>query len=407
MSTLSLIPSMWNIITEIDLDSMKQEAIRGVKLSLVSASPELSSILAGQMRRDPARPEIVSDTPIRIINLDDYQQRPEADAIILLLDGTLSSFGREKELARSLIDAGQRLIVFVHLPHPPQDSLTPVPQLPWQPRFVVHGPVDDLDFLQRDFAPQMIRLLPDHLLSLGRDYPLFRVPIARYLIADTSQSNAAFSLATGLAEIVPILNIPFVLADMIVLTKNQAFLVYKLGLVFGFSTRWQSYAGEFGGVLGFGFLWRQLARTLIGLIPGFGIIPKVGVAYAGTVVVGNAVLQWYLTGRHISRAQLDATYSQATRQSRKLIRRLIPRLPQRKRQLKEAPTLRSGEGADESLEQPASPALEGRTSQDPAQKKRRKLSFSRRKKKQICPQCGKYSAPDASFCQYCGYTLSG
>jgi uncharacterized protein (DUF697 family) len=41
-------------------------------------------------------------------------------------------------------------------------------------------------------------------------------------------------LSTSLAELVPVLNIPFTIADMVVITKAQAFLVYRLGLSLGF-----------------------------------------------------------------------------------------------------------------------------------------------------------------------------
>jgi uncharacterized protein (DUF697 family) len=227
----------------------------------------------------------------------------------------------------------------------------------------------------------VIRLLPDKVISLGRNFPLFRIPIARYFINDTSQSNAAYSLATGMAEIVPILNIPLVVTDMIVLTKNQAFLVYKLGLVFGFTTEWKNYVAEFGSVLGFGFLWRQMARTLIGLIPGFGIIPKVGVAYAGTEVVGNAVMQWYLTGRHLSTNQLKGVYDRALLQSKTFLAKLLPRLPRRQ-----------------------SKALPGNQPKALPQGKPKKQTG--RRSKQACPQCGRVSAPDASFCQYCGFSFT-
>ena len=150
------------------------------------------------------------------------------------------------------------------------------------------------------FSQAVIELVPDHLLTLGRFFPFFRAPIARYMINDTCVTNAAYSLSTGMAEIIPFLGIPLVLTDMVILTKNQLFMVYKLGLTFGFSTRWQDYVGEFGSVLGSGFVWRQIARSLVGLIPVWGIAPKTAIAYAGTYVIGNAVLQWYLTGRHLS-----------------------------------------------------------------------------------------------------------
>jgi hypothetical protein len=45
-------------------------------------------------------------------------------------------------------------------------------------------------------------------------------------------------------------------------------------------------------VIGGGFLFRQLARELVGLIPIAGVAPKVAVAYAGTWAIGRAVGMW-------------------------------------------------------------------------------------------------------------------
>ncbi len=381
MAGITQVRDYLGIITEIDLRPIQREATQEIKIALVGAPRPERDLLADQMRLDPSRPDLETDTPILVLDLNAGQLARQADVVILLLDGLQSDFGREKELARQWADAGLRVLVFVLLAEKPIDPNFPLPLLPWKPRYVVYGSMKDASFLQQKFAPTMIHLLPDKLLALGRNFPFFRVPIARYLINDTSQSNAAYSLATGLAEIVPILNIPLVVTDMIILTKNQAFLAYKLGLVFGFTTEWKSYVGEFGSVLGFGFLFRQFARTLIGLIPGFGIIPKVGVAYAGTVVVGNTVMQWYLTGRHLSSAQLKGFYSQAYLAGKKVAAKLLPGVPRRKP--KALP-----EGQPDALPQPKATTTPARWS------------------KHACPQCGRASARDAHFCQYCGYAFT-
>ena len=188
------------------------------------------------------------------------------------------------------------------------------------------------------------------------------------MIRDSCFSNAVYSLSTGVAEVVPIFDIPFNIADMVVLTKAQAFLAYKLGLTLGFSTRWQDYLGEFGSVLGGGFVWRQLARMLIGLIPIWGIVPKVAIAYSGTYVVGHVVLQWYLNGRHISSQQVRAIYWQALMIRKNIARNMVSRL--------------------------RSPRLS-----------RRKAAQLQRSTLKPCPVCRKPNAPDAKFCQYCGHTF--
>jgi len=174
---------------------------------------------------------------------------------------------------------------------------------------------------------------------------------------------------------VAVLNIPLTLADIIVLTKTQAFLAYKLGLALGYSTRWQDYITEFGGVLGSSFIWRQVARSLVGLIPFWGILPKTAIAYSGTYVVGNVVLQWYLTGKHLSKGQMKLLYAQATERGRSLASNLMRRLPHPRLRLR--------------LPKPRSKTPKVR-------------ALPRPSKSQRCSGCGKVSAADASFCQYCG-----
>jgi uncharacterized protein (DUF697 family) len=215
----------------------------------------------------------------------------------------------------------------------------------------------------------VLGILTGQHIPIARQFPLFRPRVARKLISDTCFSNAAYSLSTGVAEIVPVLGVPLNVADMVVLTKAQGFLVYKLGLALGLSTEWRDYIAEFGSVLGGGFLWRQVARSLVGLVPLWGIIPKVAVAYSGTYVVGQVVLQWYLNGKHLTRAEMRALYQQAFARGRELAQNLVDKAPKPKLRL---PRIR----------RKANPLGAG--------------------KEFVCPSCGKSVSGEAVFCQYCG-----
>ena len=214
-----------------------------------------------------------------------------------MLDATRGDFTAEAELYTEWQKAARNVIVFYNK----MDAVTEMSTLSaaltaWSGARVALGSANDPDSLASEFIPRVLNVLPDKHLALARRYPLFRLAVARKLINDTSVANASYAFSTGLAEVVPALDIPFNIADVIVLTKNQALMVYKLGLALGLSTRWQDHVVELGGVIGAGFLWRQIARQLVGLIPVWGIVPKVAVAYAGTYAVGEAVVRWYQTG---------------------------------------------------------------------------------------------------------------
>ncbi len=399
MSVFPFLTNIWTILKEADLGPLRQSALRGVRIAVIGEPGSGRKTLLDYMRRDPARPNMATDTPALVLRLDQADQALDADLIILMIDARKMNTQIEQELVKTWHNAAKKVLVFINQfaasPAELESDAKTVGAI--EPRSggaaaarrdrrrgVVSGSAQDAQFLSQHFAPAVIELIPEHLLALGRYFPFFRLPIAQYLIQDTCYTNAAFSLSSGLAEAFPLLSLPVVLTDMVILTKNQLFLVYKLGLALGYSTRWQDYVAEFGGVLGSGFVWRQLARTLVGLIPVWGIAPKVAVAYAGTFVVGNAVLQWYLTGRHLSRQQMRELYSQALARGRTLAQTLLSKAPRLR-----LPSLRLPRiGLPK--RRLALPRLPGRKSHPPADG-------------HTCPQCGRSNAADARFCAYCAH----
>lgn len=200
----------------------------------------------------------------------------------------------------------------------------------WETARFISGSIKQWEFAHKQLAPTVLSALPDRHPSLARNFPLLRLPVAHQIINDTSVANAGYSFSTGLAEIIPVLDIPLNVADMIVLTKAQAFMVYKLGLVLGLSTRWQDHLAAFGGTIGAGFVWRTLARQLVGLIPAIGILPKVAIAYAGTYAVGQGVLQWYTTGREVQKEDLERFFREALERGKAIARGLAERAPKRR-----------------------------------------------------------------------------
>lgn len=372
MSNWRIINEAWETIKEVDLRPLRQQALQGIHITIIGAPGAGRHTLAGRLNCDPARPGLCEDTPVTILDLTQTSQLPEADLYLIVVAAHRQDVSRERSLARTLYNAGKKVLVVVNQFPPdavPDQGSLALPD-PWGTRRnVVRGAVPDPTFLSGSFSQAVIHLLPNQLLALGRNFPLFRVPIAHYLINDACLSNAAYALSTGLAETIAVLDIPITVADMIILSKNQAFLAYKLGLAFGFSTYWQDYLTEFSSVLGSGFLWRQLARTLVGLIPVWGILPKIAVSYAGTYVVGQAILQWYLTGRHVSGKQIQELYRKAFGRGKQAARRLLDKLPRPRLPKHQTPQL---------------PAPR-RTS--------------------TCPACGKKNSRKALYCQYCGQSL--
>jgi uncharacterized protein (DUF697 family) len=82
-----------------------------------------------------------------------------------------------------------------------------------------------------------------------------------------------------------------------VLTKNQVMMIYKLAAVSGRDLDDQiGIIQEIVPVVGAGFAWRSLARGVASMVPfAAGTLPKVAIAFAGTLVMGRAAEFYYRT----------------------------------------------------------------------------------------------------------------
>jgi uncharacterized protein (DUF697 family) len=392
--------NIWKNIKEFELQPIRDEAQLPLRIALVGAAGSGRHTLASQMRSDPEKSEIQTRSPLPLFDLEHIESVSKVDLIIMIVNASANDLARERQLVFQWTDAGKKVVVFVNQKEELGERFIMDQWAHWDAANILYGSALNSGYLVEHFVPLILRLLPDRHLALGRNFPIFRIPIARQLINDTCFSNAAYAFSTGLAATVPVLDLPLNITDMIILTKSQAFLVYRLGLLLGFSSRWQDYLGEFGSVIGGGFLWRQLARMLVGLIPVWGILPKVSVAYAGTFVVGHTVLQWYLTGRHLSPKQINALYRQAFTRGKEYARKLLarvpkPRLPKRNKAINVLPTQNK-----ETIEQPVELSI---TTDVLVEDESAELEENSQVPSfQVCGKCGRENAADARFCQYCG-----
>src|SRR5262249_5184287 len=95
--------------------------------------------------------------------------------------------------------------------------------------------------------------------------------------------------------------------------KNQVMMVFKIAAIHDRDIRdhWRILR-EIIPVVGAGFFWRTLAREAESFLPLLiGTLPKVAVAYTGTVVAGRGADLYYRSGRKPDREQLREMYNQA------------------------------------------------------------------------------------------------
>src|SRR5438552_10085898 len=130
----------------------------------------------------------------------------------------------------------------------------------------------------------LVAAAPEVMLAAGRRHPLLRERVAEYLIRDTSRVNAQFAALSSLPSAVPILGgLVGDVADVLVLTKNQVLLLFKLAGLYGRELEiGRELVFEVLPVVGGAFFWRSTARLLVGLLPAMlGLVPRTLVAYTG------------------------------------------------------------------------------------------------------------------------------
>lgn len=165
-----------------------------------------------------------------------------------------------------------------------------------------------------DARDAIVRKIPDRAPAIARHLPKFRPAAVRAIIDETATANAKFALISNAPSIIPIIGaFAAAGADMLVLTKNQVMMLLKIAACHGRDLRDQrKVLQEIAPVVGLGFLWRTVAREAASFLPLLiGTLPKVGVAYAGTMVAGYGADFYYRFGRKATREQMKSVYRQA------------------------------------------------------------------------------------------------
>ncbi len=172
------------------------------------------------------------------------------------------------------------------------------------------GVLDEAEAVRAIISAVRAQRIADDL-ALARHLPAFREVVVRALIEEVAITNAVYSLGTGIFEVNPVTGLPLAVADVVVLTKNQALMVWKIALAMGMPADFRQVMPQLLGVIGGGLFFRQVARSLVGLLPGAGVLPKVAVAFAGTYAIGEAVYQWCAHEERLNRETLQLLWRRA------------------------------------------------------------------------------------------------
>jgi hypothetical protein len=187
-----------------------------------------------------------------------------------------------------------------------------------------------------DCIRRVVKKREDLALPLARSLYPFRKPVSHHMIRTVAKENALFCLATAIPDVVPSLaSFGWALgefgSDAAFLTMNQIRMAFYLAAASDRPVGFREQRSEVATIVAGAFGWRALARELIGKVPfGGGLIPKAGIAYAGTYVAGVSLERLYRLGYGFSRDERRAVYEEAYDHGRQIAGMLLEGMRPRK-----------------------------------------------------------------------------
>ena len=309
MPAITDFSGMWKAFSEIDVGSMREDAQITPRLVVIGPRDRTSLMEAALQRGPRTTNQLVTAVPTYRFPLSEADMDALAtyDLRVALLDNAAEVASDDVQaliaqpgpLVLVIEQAGKSSIVAS--PHETAGEASVTMVAAW---------LEDAKSVQKTLLPAIANALSESDIALSRAYPGLRPAVVQNLILRTCMTNSIYAAGTGVAEMIPGLGIPFAVADIIILTKNQLVMAYKIGLIMGETGEFREVLPKLAGVVGAGFMWRQVARNLVAFLP-LGVVLKVAIAYAGTYATGQAIYHWYATGEKLDRQQFRALFNEA------------------------------------------------------------------------------------------------
>lgn len=121
-------------------------------------------------------------------------------------------------------------------------------------------------------------------IALAAGFGFVRRAVAEESVKATAFQNAALGAAVFLPG-----------ADMPIMTANQVKMVLQIAAAYG-EPLGAERIKELVAVLGGAFLFRGIARQVVGFVPGVGWALKGAIGYTGTLAMGYAAIRYFEAG---------------------------------------------------------------------------------------------------------------
>jgi uncharacterized protein (DUF697 family) len=305
------IAQFWRLTRELDVQALRQSFERLVNLRVLGSDYAVAQRVARLIEPDPSLGEVS-------IGVLGELSRERADLYVVAISGPLEPDARR---VLSDLSVSETPLVLVQTEVASGMLVLGIPD----ERIMTLGTTMADDEARERLLRALVQAAPDVTLSAGRRHPLLREPVAEHLIRETARVNAQFAAISSLPANLPIIGgLVGDMADLIVLTKNQVLLLFKLAGLYGRDLELgRQLVVEVLPIVGGAFLWRTTARALVGLLPSLlGLLPKTLVAYTGTYVVGQMARYYYHYGDKPPPEMVRDLRDEGTRLARETLSRL-------------------------------------------------------------------------------------
>ncbi len=271
-----------SVAREISLEPLRRQLYEKIPLYLVPGDPYLEAQLLALLR--PAyQPQYLSG---------DEEVEPEALAFHVVR-GEVSPPHHPAVLP--LLWEGRLISLRVGSPAGSQGTVLRVPE------------VNEASFTGF-IAPRIVELYPEKPLTLAVNFYGLKPTVVQRLVHATALANAELALVANLSGFVPLVGSFIGLgSELALLTKNQIIMLYKLALIHGYARdRALALFPEVLSIIASAFGWRHLARQLVSLLPApLAVVPKAGIAYTATYLLGMVADNYFAAGRMPTRTELN------------------------------------------------------------------------------------------------------
>lgn len=142
-------------------------------------------------------------------------------------------------------------------------------------------PISDDKAIKSTLVPKIVDKILGKEVALAAAVPIFKDEVASRVINKTAKQNAVISVAFFIPG-----------SDMPLLTMNQIKMVLRLSAIYNEELSAKRLY-EVLAVVGGGFVFRELAKQALGVVPVAGWAVKSSVSYGGTVAMGQVAKKYF------------------------------------------------------------------------------------------------------------------